>query len=230
MVIVEDEIRIAKDLQWLCKEILGQKLKEIAICSTLEEANAFLQEKSLDLLLLDLNLNGADGFELLQSFTAGSFHTIIVSAYDNRAIQAFEYGVLDFVPKPFSQQRLKKALSRYFDHTKTTNTTRFLSVKSSGQIKPINLTDLLYIKGSGVYTELHLLNGQQFIHDKTLEKLMAILPQKFERIHRSYIVRMDYLDKILIHEGSKYEMVLKTGLILPIGRTRYPRIKEKWLK
>src|SRR5690554_5041046 len=82
------------------------------ICATLEDGLDYLQENDVDLLLLDLNLNGKNGFDILKKFSVHSFHTIIISAYADLAIQAFEYGVLDFVAKPYDKERFFKAMDR----------------------------------------------------------------------------------------------------------------------
>ena len=78
----------------------------------LQQGLGFIKEQSIDLLFLDLNLNREDGYELLEEVAAESFHTIIVSAYKDRAIRAFEYGVLDFVAKPYTEERLSLAIQR----------------------------------------------------------------------------------------------------------------------
>ena len=92
---------------------------------------------SIDLLLLDLNLHGKSGFLALENAVAGSFQTIIVSAYADQAITAYEYGVLDFVNKPFSRARLEKALNRFLNSDYIpVNQTRYLSIRKNAGIKP----------------------------------------------------------------------------------------------
>jgi len=72
-----------------------------------------------------------------------------------------------------------------------------------------------------------LRSGRRELHDKTLEKLEAILPEDFERIHKSYLVRMSEVKALHAAEGSHYEAELKNGERLPIGRTRYKELREK---
>src|SRR5688572_31129759 len=110
ILIVEDEPVLAQRLARFCREILGGQLESLRVASMFSEASARLDESPIDLLLLDLNLHGRDGMQLLASSVAGSFHTIIVSANTEQALRAFEYGVIDFVPKPFSRERLEQAL------------------------------------------------------------------------------------------------------------------------
>ena len=111
ILIVEDESRIAKRIERMTRDIFGDTLQSLKHINTLHEALPFIENNSLDLVLLDLNLNGDNGFDLLTTAVSKSFHTIVISAYRDQAITAFEYGVLDFVPKPFNRERLGTSLT-----------------------------------------------------------------------------------------------------------------------
>ena len=228
VLIVEDETRISKRLQRMIKEIFAEELSTLLVADSLEMGLNQIKEHDIDLLFLDLNLNGMDGFDILESIVAESFHTIIVSAYKDRAITAFEYGVLDFVPKPFDIDRLTKACKRVKDEKNAEATLKFLSVKKRGKRKLLKIEDVLYIKGAGIYSEIYLRNGEKEIHNKSLDSLKVLLPDYFERIHKSYVVSMQEAEHLVLEPGSKYSLKLKEGTILPIGRTRYKEISKKW--
>jgi DNA-binding LytR/AlgR family response regulator len=87
---------------------------------------------------------------------------------------------------------------------------------------------VLYVEGAGAYAELVLEDGRRELHDKTLEKLHALLPPVFERIHKSYVVRMNAVKAIHAQEGSHYEVELRNGLRLPVGRTRYKELRDRF--
>ncbi|MEQ9467413.1 MAG: LytTR family DNA-binding domain-containing protein [Ekhidna sp.] len=230
ILIVEDEARIASRLERMTRDILGDRLQSLMHIETLHEAMEFLEKNPLDIVLLDLNLNGESGFDLLKSVVAGSFHTIIVSAYKEKAIAAFEYGVLDFVPKPFNKERLEQAFSRAIGKdNKAINPARFLAVKKRNRIQIIPIEHVLYIKGAGSYTELYLTDGSKELHDKSLEKLEQLLAYLFERVHRSYLVKASEVKEIAVKTGSKYLAVLKNGVQIPVGRTKYKSLKAKWI-
>lgn len=229
ILIVEDEARIAKRTERLTRDILGQSLQSLTHLSTLQEALKFIENSSLDLLLLDLNLNGESGFDLLTTAVSKSFHTIIISAYKDQAITAFEYGVLDFVPKPFNRERLEQALNRTINKERSiTNEVRYLAVRKRQKLQLVPTKELVYIKGAGTYTELFLTNGDKELHDKSLEKLEQLLPA-FERVHKSYLVKLSEVEEIIVKSGSKYMAQLKDGTLIPIGRTKYRKLKAKWL-
>src|SRR5688572_26635452 len=228
VLIVEDEPLLAQRLERFCREILGARLETMRVANLLSEASARLDESPIDLLLLDLNLHGRDGMELLASSVAGSFHTIIVSANTDQALRAFEYGVIDFVPKPFTQERLAQALQRVTElNGRAACAARFLAVRKPGKVDLVPIDRVLYVEGAGAYAELVLDDGRRELHDKTLEKLHALLPPVFERIHKSYLVRLSAVKALHAHEGSLYEAELRNGSRLPVGRTRYKELREK---
>lgn len=228
LLLVEDEPLVAQRLARFCREILGGDLEQLHLAATFDEAGGWLAENIVDLALLDLNLEGRDGMELLKRSVAGSFHTIIVSANTDRALEAFEYGVIDFVPKPFTRERLTQALDRLRGASShAAFAARTLAVKKSGRVELVPVENVLYVQGAGNYSELVLVDGRRELHDKTLEKLAAILPPDFERIHKSYLVRMSALKALHVAEGSHYEAELKNGVCLPIGRTRYRELRDK---
>ena len=229
ILIVEDESRIAKRIERMTRDFFGDRLQSLKYINTLHEALQFIENNTLDLVLLDLNLNGSNGFDLLTTAVSKSFHTIIISAYKEQAITAFEHGVLDFVPKPFNRERLAQALHRTVTNDKIeTSTVKFLAIKKRQKVQLIPIKDVLYIKGAGTYTELFLANGNIELHDKSLEKLAQLLSHTFERFHKSYLVKMSEVSEIIVQSGSKYMAELKNGTRIPIGRTKYKDIKAKW--
>ena len=173
----------------------------------MKSAIEFLQSNAIDLLLLDLNLNKQNGFELLNRFLSEQFHTIIISAHEDKAITAFEYGVLDFVPKPFNEKRLELAFSKLFKPRIAKPTQlKYLLIKNRGKVFSIALDDISYFKGAGIYTEICLNTNRKVLHSKSLDKLMLLLPASYERVHKSYVVNMKQVQNITIHSGGKYEL------------------------
>lgn len=229
ILIIEDEPAIARRTRRLTQSILGDHINHIHICNSVETGLAYLAEQEIDVLLLDLNLHGADGFSILEQMVAASFHTIIISAYKEKAITAFEFGVLDFIGKPFNQDRLAKAFQRLQHSRGETNTeTKFLAIQKKGRYQMLAVDQLLYIKGAGIYSELFFKDGTKEIHNKNLEKLSQLLPPYFDRIHKSYIINNQKIKEILVEVGSKYTLVLDEEIRVPISRSKYKILREKW--
>lgn len=228
VILIEDEPLVAQRLERFCREVAGDRLEKLHRSTSFDEAAAWLAENSVDLALLDLNLDGRDGMELLKRSVASSFHTIIVSANTDRALEAFQFGVLDFVPKPFTRERLAQSFARIAGPVSRGGpATKNLAVKKAGRIELVVVDDILFVQGAGNYSELVLADGRRELHDKTLEKLAVLLPDDFERTHKSYLVRRSAIKALHASEGSRYELELKTGACLPIGRSRYKELRDR---
>ena len=227
ILIVEDERPTAEDIKLLVEQILGKEIFSIHIETTLDSAMFYLKEKPIDVLLLDLNLNAKDGFDLLKQVVSQSFHTIVISANINRAIEAFEYGVLDFIPKPYNLERLKAAFQRLkSSHALDGHSIKYLSVKKGFEIKVIPLEEIKYFKSANIYVELHLQNDQSIIYDKSIKQLIPLLPSNYYRIHKSYIVDRDKIESIQSLGGGKYRVILKSGECLPVSRHKINQLKN----
>lgn len=147
----------------------------------------------------------------------------------DNAITTFAHGVLDLVPKPFDESRLFQAFGRLSaGNNLDKSPLRFLAVRKGGVIKMIETAQISYIKGAGIYSELRLQDGRQELHDKSLDALEQLLPTvEFTRIHRSYIVSLKQMEKLLIEPGGKYSVRLISGELLPVGRSRYNELRGK---
>lgn len=227
ILIVEDETVAARGLEKLVREIYGKEISSLKIEKTLLGSETYLEENPVDLVLLDLNLDGREGFDLLRSILAESFHTIIVSGKTEKAIQAFEFGVLDFVPKPVVKERLAKALQKWKSLEVNSRYTKYLSIKKEDRIELIPIKDISYIRGKDNNTVIHRKDEREDIHRKTLESLTKVLPSHFYRIHKSYLVNLREAKYIKNKGGGKYTLELKNGKDLPVSRKVYPELKKR---
>jgi len=111
VVILEDEPVAARQLEKMLRRMDGLNISSISICDNARDGREKIKE-GLDLLFLDLNLRGEAGFDVLKEFLSEPFETIITTAYPDHALEAFQYGVRDYLVKPFSGERLHQAVSR----------------------------------------------------------------------------------------------------------------------
>jgi len=226
ILIVEDEPPIAEYIQKCTRSILGGRIKELYISYSLQDALINFDNHNIDLCLLDLNLSGEDGFEFLKKSMSRPFHTIIISAHTDRAIQAFEYGVIDFVPKSFNLDRLKKAFDRYFGRIQTHAAAKYLVCRKQNSNFLVPAENVVYIKAARYLVEVHLADDDIELLEKPLNRLEQILPENFIRIHRSYIVNINCISSFKHAGGSVYQLQLKNGEILPISRYRFKKVKN----
>ena len=228
VVVVEDEAVVARRLIRLVRRILGGELRSIEHLPTLDDAMRHLASHHADLLFLDLNLHGHDGFDVLEQCAAGSFQTIIVSARHDEALRAFEYGVVDFVAKPYDEERLRAAIARVTERDESLRSRlKYLAVRKGGAIVPIRVDDVLYAKGADDYSEICVRDGSTHLHGKTLGALEQILPAHFDRVHRSYLVNTRMIESYRAEPGSRYLLRLTTGEEIPVSRTRFKELKGR---
>ena len=226
VLIVEDEPPIARRLARLLREEGGGDVAGVEVCATLAEAEGALARGGVDVVFLDLNLNGRDGFDLVRDAAAGPFHTVVVSAHTERALEAFEVGVLDFVPKPFGAERVRATLDR-LRGARADHPAASLAVRSAGRVDLVPVAEVAYVRAAGSYSELVLRDGSVRLHSKPLDRLLTVLPASFERVHRSYLVRLDEVVRLRVREGSRYAVVLASGVEVPVGRTRVEAVRAR---
>ena len=213
----------------MVEAILGNRDYTVVIRFELEEAFRYLQNKNANLVLLDLNLHGENGFNLLKAFAAENFPTIVTSAYKDRAIEAFEYGVLDFIPKPFRKDRLEKALQRWQQSQKAHYPTKYLVVRQVHRNEVIDVQKVVFIQGDGHHSLVQIENGPLLPHHKSLDQLLQLLPDHFERVHKSFIVNRQAISELEILPGSKYYLKTVGGFRVPVGRKFYRGLKGRFI-
>jgi DNA-binding LytR/AlgR family response regulator len=227
ILIVEDEPLVRQRLLRMCVELGGERVHFDA-AEDLESAGNRLERSVYDGLVLDLNLSGEDGFDLLRRAVSGRHHCVVVSAHRERALEAFEMGVLDFVPKPFSRERLGAALNRLLDIGPSgSGRARYLGIWRAQGTALVELADVLWIRADGDYSQLRMLDGRSELHDKTLAGLGALLPPDFVRCHRSYVVNLRHVRSLHAGSGSRYWLVLASGVELTVGRAYIAAVRQE---
>lgn len=216
--IVEDEAIVARRLERMVRDILGES--DIDVAPSLAAALDRLR-RPLDLLFLDLNLNGRDGFSLLEEAAASRFQTVVVSAHHEQALRAFDYGVADFVPKPWSEERLRLAIDRA-TRREPQGRARTLVVRKGRELRSIPIDEIAYVRGADDYSELHLADGSAHLHEKSLTALEALLPAGFARVHRSFIANLSRVRGV-----RASALVLVDESLIPLGRVYRAAIRER---
>jgi DNA-binding LytR/AlgR family response regulator len=227
IVIIEDETIVARRTERLVRRILGENLERVETAPDLTGAAELLGRVEDAVVLLDLNLAGHDGFDILRRAVAEPFQTIVVSANTDRAVEAFELGVVDFVPKPFTEERLGKALGRVARHSKAKAAAPvFLAVTLAGRVDLVPVETVIAIHGADDYSELETSDGRRHLHKKTLTTLKQMLPAHFERVHRSHIVNLHFATRLGTGDGGRRFLTLANGSSIPVSRAYARRLRE----
>lgn len=225
IVIVEDEAVIARRLARLLQEI-DPRIQSVEFAADFASASAVIGARAGSIVFLDLNLHGKDGFELLRRGLAHGWRTIIVSAHTERAIEAFELGVIDFVPKPFAIERLELALARA-TASEPNDRLRYLAALHGTSTQIIALEQIIAIHGADDYSEVEVMSGQRLLHRKSLHLLSNELPAPFLRVHRSHIVNLDYAAGLERSETGTWQLRLKNGRLLGVGRQALAALRQR---
>lgn len=225
ILIVEDEPLAARMLRNELETLLGSEIKSLQIRENLRSSHCYIWDNDIDLLFLDLELKGRDGFDLLKESVAGSFHTIIVSAHTERAIEAYEYGVIDFIPKPVTGERLQRALERIRTGEKN-GRIRKLCVPSEGALSVIPFEEISYFESASNGVMVHHRNGSVLLYRKSLKQLEKLLSENYIRIHKSFITGIEEIRRVHATAERRYFVELNDGEKLPLSRNIYHQLKE----
>ncbi|WP_281190388.1 LytR/AlgR family response regulator transcription factor [Novosphingobium naphthalenivorans] len=229
--IVDDEPLAVERMQVICARIDGVTV--VGTASDGEAALRLAEALTPDLLLLDLTMPGTDGLSVARQLSGWENPpaVIFVTAHDEFAVEAFDLDAIDYVLKPVAPDRLERAVSRVVSRRgqRTDVSSPWLAefwVPHRSELVRVPAGDVQRIDAERDYVRLHV-NGQSFLLLQTITGLEERLdPQHFIRIHRSCIVRRDYVSG-LKHEGlGVWSVETADGEILRIGRTYLPAVKK----
>jgi len=234
--LIDDEELARKRLRKLLQDFKSE-LEVIDEAGNGKEAVEKIEAAKPDVIFLDIQMPGYDGFEVVRRLRVKPF-IIFVTAYDEYALRAFEENSVDYLLKPIDHRRLTMAvdkLRRLFstapptwnDHLErllsqfTSPTLKRLQVKSGDKILLINVDDIFYFEAKDKYTFLHTSDHQHII-DLTLAELEEKLDKtNFIRIHRSHIIHIKYIQELVKWFGGKYKIRMndrkQTELIVSRG-------------
>lgn len=225
ILIVEDEAPIAEYIASLVRDIWSALAVELSVVETIGKAKEILGEKEIDLCLLDIHVYGENGYQLLKEFRDLPFHTIVISANRERAVEAFEHDVLDFVPKPFSRSRLAEALNRFTVRSKNKDFFReSIFSEFSGKKIRYQLNECVAFEANHMYSKVYFRSGKSELIDKPLGDLEAMLPNRFMRCHRSYIIDLTQIYEVQHKGGGKYVAIALNVPEIPVSRSKYKTI------
>jgi two-component system, LytTR family, response regulator len=205
-----------------------------------------------DIVFLDVQMPGLDGLDVVDTIGPDEMPaTIFTTAFDQYALKAFDRAAVDYLLKPFDDERFSQAFRRarkaielqevdrmarrlrtllQEDDASEKPATRYLDripVESRGQVRVVPVAKIDYITASGPYAELHVGDRAYAVRERmqTLEERLD--PAVFLRVHRSVIVRLDRVDAMLRSPGGDYAVRLKDGTKLSVSRARWEELERR---
>ncbi|SDK85506.1 two-component system, LytT family, response regulator [Catalinimonas alkaloidigena] len=252
-ILVDDEWEAREGLRALAED--DPDLEVVAVCRNGVEAIDAIHTHHPDLLLLDIQMPVVDGFEVLRSLQVPRLPAVIfVTAYDQYALKAFEVHAVDYLLKPFTDERFYAALTHAKQliaarqpsgveklvqatapSVKETlladreEETRRMVIKADGRVHFVPLDDIIWIEAYDYYVKIHVAR-RFFLLRESMKRLDARLPDhQFVRIHKSSIVNVRFLQRLDPLANSEYEAVLTTGETLKVSRHYRDRL-QAWLE
>jgi two-component system LytT family response regulator len=255
---MSDRLRVAiVDDEPLARQHIADRLAQeenVAIVGEAGDGRAaveLIRREHPDLVFLDVQMPGLDGLDVVDTIGAEEMPaTIFTTAFDQYALAAFDRAAVDYLLKPFDDERFSQAFRRArkaIELREVDRTTKKLlsllqessssaaprerleriAVESRGQVRSVPVEKIDYITASGPYAELHV-GGQTFAVRERMQTLEERLdPEMFLRVHRSVIVRMDRVEAMLRSPGGDYAVRLRDGTKLSVSRARREELERR---
>ena len=200
------------------------------------EAVRLIRMRKPDLVFLDVQLPGGDGFDVLEAAGPDSPAVIFVTAYDQYAIRAFEHAAIDYLLKPVVEARFRAAVRRAVERARGAETTQLseqvgellrrlarpasvrLPVWSAGRVVFVDVGDIDWIDAADEHVRLHV-GGATYVTRDSMRNMEARLPAPFVRIHRSVIVNTARIREVQPWFKGDWVVILRDGTRLTSGRT-----------
>jgi two-component system LytT family response regulator len=244
-------------------ELLGE-VPDVEVVGTAADgaaAVAAIQGSRPDIVFLDVQMPKMSGLDVVQAIGPTQMPaTIFVTAYDQYALHAFDAAAVDYLVKPFRDDRFEEALRRARRRIESEGRERLheqllallragtvasapaadappadastrplerIAVQMRGKMRVVPVSQIDYITASGPYVELHVGTHRYVIRESMQHLEERLDPERFVRVHRSAIVRLDLVDTLLRGEGSEYQLLLKGGARLRVGRSRREELERR---
>lgn len=227
VIIIDDEEKGREML----KSVIEREFKDIKIvaeAASAFEARVLINEHKPDLIFLDINMPMLNGFDLLQSFTNKSFHTIIISAYNNYATEALKQGAIGYILKPIIIEELQECLKnvqRLFETKKRQE----MELEQAAILKSVVMSshkgtdiipfdDILYVYAQVNYIDIYKIDNSKNNYAKTLKSFYEGLPKNvFFRPHKSFVINRKYITG---YDKITKQIILNHSIKIPVARDK----------
>jgi two-component system LytT family response regulator len=241
-IIVDDELNAREFLEKMLIRYWPKEFIILAKCDSIESATTAIKKYKPDLLFLDIQMPGKIGLDLFKEDIEQDFHTILTTAHAEYAIKAIKVNVLDYLLKPISYVDLFSAINRYkelyqqavdrknkesylYKNELNTVISEKIAITTETGFDLVALSNILFVEAMSNYSKFHLVDGKKIVTAKTLKYLETIIPPDvFFRIHKSYLVNLNYITRF--NRVGEYYIELINHQKLPLSI----RKKDEFIK
>ncbi len=193
-------------------------LELVASCEDASQAREVLRNHQIDLMLLDIRMPGESGLEFVRALTSPPL-VVFVTAFPEHAVEGFELEAVDYLVKPFSEERFRKAIRRveYLreverSHDSIDEQHTIIMIKSDKKLHRVPCREILYLESIGDYVKVYSTRMRPLVPKVTLKSMLEDLPaSKFIQIHRSFVAAVDAIQYI---EGNQVSV---NDTLLPVS-------------
>jgi two-component system LytT family response regulator len=242
--IIDDEALARESLVKVIKQYCPE-IKVVGLGENVDEAIELIHNFSPDLVFLDIEMPNGNGFTLFDRIRSPQFETIFTTAYEDYAIKAFRVAALDYLTKPIDFRQLQDSIDRFNKKKKVelkeqrielliqniaNKPTEFnkIVLPDYNGYTMVNISDIIYCKADGSYTDVYLLDGKIITTSRLLKSFEELLPvQSFYRIHRSFLVNLNLIKRYSKIDG--HQVILENNIILDVSERNKKEFLEKLL-
>lgn len=247
VLVVDDEPLARRRAIRLLKQLVnGAPIEE---AGNVEEARAILDAQNVDVLLLDIQMPGGSGFDLLETLSNPPKAIVFITAFDHHALRAFDAQAIDYITKPIDPGRLRAAFTRAIDTVRAqTNqdriaelqeavkalrqaapgSARFLTefwIRLKGDYLRVPATHVIRFQADRDYVRIHVAAESYLYHESLASLEKRLDPDQFVRVHRSTILRRDAIIRIKTAPFSSLIAMMGDGSEFRVGRTYASKIR-----
>jgi two-component system, LytTR family, response regulator len=241
-VIIDDEKPAREALEMMITRFFPGRAEVIGKAASLKEGVICILKEKPDVVFLDIEMPGEDGFRLFTYFEQVPFSVIFITAYKEYAIKAIKHAALDYLLKPVNVGDLRQAFDLFekkqlreisgenirklaFALTPGFTAVEKIALPTFAGFQMERVNDIMFCQADHNYTEVHLTGGRKVTISKALNVVEDLLPESlFFRIHKSYLVNLNYIKLFSREEG--FHVILENGVRLDVAGRR----KEEFLK
>lgn len=239
-IIVEDE----HDLREINRRLLENNFPDINVVGETDSVDGgvkLIQKEKPDLVLMDIEIIGGTGFNILQKVKPYNFKLVIITAFNQFAIKAIKFSAIDYILKPINefefvnaiesalkmieQSQRELQLENFIDLYEKQNRAKKIVLRTSESMHLVDISDIEYCKSDNTYTTFFLISGERILVSKSIKEFSDLLEDcDFFRPHQSFLINLNAVSRIDKSDGGF--VILKSGVEIPISSRRKQIIND----
>ncbi len=247
-VVIDDDPGIRELNQNLLKEYFGHKIEVVGQADSVDTGINVIRNTKPHLVLLDIDIKGGNGFEILQQLRPYSFKIVFITAFNNFAIKALKFNAIDYIVKPINEVEFQQSIQNAIQLIETCQNTQAqadnllesfqrkglpqkkMVLRTAEALHIVNIAEVMYCKSDNSYTTFHLVSGEEIIVSKALREYSDLLGGNgFFRPHQSYLVNLNFVKKVDKSDGGF--VIMKNKAEIPLSSRQKKKLidlLEKW--